>query len=62
MTPTLEEQLEFATENSRLVADMGKIIDTGPSAESIAALNANLAAQRTLWENYNKKYTKEVIE
>jgi len=60
MTPTAEEQLEFATENSRLVAEMGKILDSGPSRESIIAMNENLTAQRVLWENYNKKYTKEV--
>ncbi len=62
MTPTSEEQLEFATENSRLVAEMGKILDSGPSAESITAMNKNLAEQKRLWEDYGKKYKEEVKE
>lgn len=62
MTPTKEEQIEFSTENSWLVDEMGKIIKSGPTIESITALNTNIAEQKKLWENYNKKYAEEVPE
>ena len=59
MKPTPEEQLKFANENLRLVAEMKQIIDAGPTIENVLAIQANTEAQRILWANYNEKYKEE---
>jgi hypothetical protein len=59
MTPTKEEQIEFANENSKLVDEMNNIISSGTSIENFIKMKENIESQRKLWENYKKKHSGE---